>query len=599
MVSARQDSVTNIHKRWSITRLNPSSYKISISISLAAAALIITLSYLYGSNGKADSLAISLFYGISAIIAFIFLDYLALYGTANNKLSKIFHVSAFGNLLWTAVLSAGIAIDSLLGNNNNNSNIYLLEGMLVVTGFRIAIFTSVFGSGIFRAVIVSFIAPVLFIIVFLTPGEFYKGIPQHLSSLLFGSFFVIWAIVWSLIADKAGRPHVSSTFNLLQAFLSAWTEQKAEKIEEIVDSRAKNNRVTSNILKFVSNEPSQKATSIVIPGVHPGPFGPIGGSNLPYELYKFFSMRAIVVHSPSDHSYNIPSKTELEKYLLSLATSTVSTIGCTCTEPVQIKKGQFAVTSIAFGNVSLVILSMPSRGMEDVPVEVSSNLQEYALNLGFSNTLVVDSHNAMGSALSNDEQQNLILCARETLDQIKVSERYQFSVGFASSAPKVENRNDNVHIKNREDMGQGGLAVIAIEVNKKRYAIGWADSNNMDRQVRNGVLSDLNSQGFNMIEVCTSDTHSTSGKRTRLGYYPLGSISDVLEIGKVFRKLAQKSFADIEECCFELLSVESNIKVMGKGQFDDYSKALDRSMKITKIFLAISTGMALSMLLVT
>lgn len=598
MVSARQDSVTNIHKRWSITRLNPSSYKISISISLAAAALIVTLSFLYGSNGKANSLAVSLFYGVSAILALSFLDYLALYGTANNKLSKIFHVSAFGNLLWSAVLSAGIAIDSLFGNSNN-SNIYLLEGMLVVTGFRIAIFRSVFGSGISRAVIVSFIAPVLFIIVLLTPGEFYKDILKYSSSLLFGSFFVIWAIVWSLVADKAGRPHVSSTFNLLQAFLSAWTEQKAEKIEEIVESRAKNNRVTSYILKFVSNDPSPKAISIVMPGVHPGPFNPIGGSNLPYELYRFFSMRAIVVHSPSDHSFNIPSKTELEKYLLSLATSKASAVGCTCTEPVQVKKGPFTVTGIAFGSIIVVILSMPSRGMEDVPVEVSSNLQEYARNLGFSNTLVVDSHNAMGSALSNEEQQNLILCARETLDQIKVSARYQFGVGFASSARRGEDSNDSIHIENREDMGQGGLAVIAIEVNKKRYAIGWADSNNMERQVRDRMLADLNSQGFNMIEVCTSDTHSTSGKRTRLGYYPLGSISDVVEIAKVFGKLAQESFADIEGCCFELLSVESNIKVMGKGQFDDYSMALDRAMNITKVFLAISTGMALSMLLVT
>ncbi|MGI8834631.1 MAG: DUF2070 family protein, partial [Nitrososphaeraceae archaeon] len=279
--------------------------------------------------------------------------------------------------------------------------------------------------------------------------------------------------------------------------------------------------------------------------------------------------------------------------------SKATAIGCTCTEPVQVKKGPFTVTGIAFGNISVVILSMPSRGMEDVPVEVSSNLQEYARNLGFSNTLVVDSHNAMGSALSNEEQQNLILCARETLDQIKVSARYQFAVGFASSARRGEDSNDNIHIENREDMGQGGLAVIAIEVNKKRYAIGWADSNNMDRQIRDGVLADLNSQGFNMIEVCTSDTHSTSGKRTRLGYYPLGSISDVVEIAKVFGKLAQEAFADIEGCCFELLSVESNIKVMGKGQFDDYSMALDRAMKITKIFLAISTGMALSMLLVT
>ena len=598
MVSAKQDSVSNIHKRWSITRINPSSYKISISISLAAAALIVTLSYIYGSNGKANSLAVSLFYGVSAILALSFLDYLALYGTANNKLSKIFHVSAFGNLLWSAVLSAGIAIDSLFGNSNN-SNIYLLEGMLVVTGFRIAIFRSVFGSGISRAVIVSFIAPVLFIIVLLTPGEFYKGILQYSSSLLFGSFFVIWAIVWSLVADKAGRPQVSSTFSLLQAFLSAWTEQKAEKIEEIVESRANSHHITSYILKFISNDPSPKAISIVMPGVHPGPFNHIGGSNLPYELYRIFSMRAMVVHSPSDHSFNIPSKTELEKYLLSFATPKASAIGCTCTEPVQVKKGPFTVTGIAFGNISVVILSMPSRGMEDVPVEVSSNLQEYARNLGFSNTLVVDSHNAMGSALSNEEQQNLILCARETLDQVKVSPRYQFAVGFASSARRGEDSNDNIHIEKREDMGQGGLAVIAIEVNKKRYAIGWADSNNMDRQVRDGVLADLNSKGFNMIEVCTSDTHSTSGKRTRLGYYPLGSISDVVEIAKVFGKLAQEAFADIKGCSFELLSVESNIKVMGKGQFDDYSMALDRAMKITKVFLAISTGMALSMLLVT
>ncbi|HYY67326.1 MAG TPA: hypothetical protein VE572_03155, partial [Nitrososphaeraceae archaeon] len=61
MVNVRPDSITNIHKRWTITRLNPSSYKISIAISLASAALIVTLSVLYGLNGiESNNYAVSL-----------------------------------------------------------------------------------------------------------------------------------------------------------------------------------------------------------------------------------------------------------------------------------------------------------------------------------------------------------------------------------------------------------------------------------------------------------------------------------------------------------------------------------------------------------
>ena len=136
MVSAQQDSVTNIHKRWSITRLNPSSYKISLSISIAFAALIITLHFLYGSTNKDNNFLSSLFYGVSVMLAASFLDYITLGGTPLNKISKVFHVSAFGNLLWFTTLGAGLAIDSLSGVYGS-FNIYLLEGMLITTGFRL------------------------------------------------------------------------------------------------------------------------------------------------------------------------------------------------------------------------------------------------------------------------------------------------------------------------------------------------------------------------------------------------------------------------------------------------------------------------------
>jgi len=143
------------------------------------------------------------------------------------------------------------------------------------------------------------------------------------------------------------------------------------------------------------------------------------------------------------------------------------------------------------------------------------------------------------------------------------------------------------------------LGVIALEVRNKKYAIGWADSNNMESQVRSTVLSALKTQDINMIEICTSDTHSTSGKRTRHGYYSLGSITSREEIVEHYRQLTTESFAKIRECCFRLMSVESNVKLMGKGQFDDYSRSLDRSMNLTKIFFAIAAAVAFTMLIIT
>lgn len=603
MVSAQEDSVTNIHKRWSITRINPSSYRVSVSISIASAALIVTLYFLYDSAvDQDDYLYVSLVYSISAALGSSFLDYFFLRGTPTNKISKVFHVSAFANLLWSAVIGTGLAIDSL-SSSHGTLTIYLLEGMLIATAFRLAIFTSVFGAGLIRALGISFVEPIIFTLVLLTPGHFFDSVNQHPASLVFGSFFVLWAVLWSILADKAGRPYVLSTFNLLQAFLTAWTEQKGDKMEKIVESRAKCNHIKSDVLRFVSSAPNQRDISVVIPGVHPGPFKPVGGSNLPYELFKFFGRSAIIVHGASDHSLNIPSKNELEKYLLSFTAAKVTDTAATCTEVVQIKKNRFVVTGIAFGEVVLIMLSTSSGGMEDVPAEVSSKIQDHAHYLRFSKALVVDCHNAMGGPLSAEEQHNLSLCAREALDRIKGSQQHRFSVGYSASLCHKKNNGDLIETKNqiesREDMGQGGLAVLAIKVNQQTYAIGWADSNNIENHVRDYVLTQLYSRGLNMVEICTSDTHYTSGKRTKQGYYPLGSMTDVNEILAQFEELTSNSFDDPKECSFSHLSVDSEIKVMGKGQFDDYSRALDKSMNLTKIFLAISGSVAFSMLLIS
>ena len=67
----------------------------------------------------------------------------------------------------------------------------------------------------------------------------------------------------------------------------------------------------------------------------------------------------------------------------------------------------------------------------------------------------------------------------------------------------------------------------------------------------------------------------------------------------MYFQISKKSIENAGISTFELLSTESNIRVMGKNQFDEYSLALDKSMNITKIFLGITFALFVVMLIVT
>ena len=179
------------------------------------------------------------------------------------------------------------------------------------------------------------------------------------------------------------------------------------------------------------------------------------------------------------------------------------------------------------------------------------------------------------------------------MEKLKNLQQHEFKIGFSNSDEILYNTNS------MRDLGQCGLAVLIIEVKGNQYAIGWADANNMENGIRNHIISRLNNNGIQMIEVCPSDTHSTSGKRTRQGYYTLGNLSSPDKVAVMYFQISKKSIENAGISTFELLSTESNIRVMGKNQFDEYSLALDKSMNITKIFLGITFALFVVMLIVT
>ena len=587
MLAPQRDDVSNIHRRWSVTRINPSSSKLSYSIWIACAVIIVSVSHLYNLQASITGLIVYIPLSLASLVGSHFLDYLALRGTPLHKFSKIAHVSAFANVFWSLTVLLGVAADLVFSKSPSTD--YIVAGMLLAVGFRIGLFISVIGASTLRGVLVAFIQPLIFFFAFMPPSSYNLIATQSYAGFLFGAVLLIIGIVWTIMADRAGRPGVKSTFGLLRAFLIAWSDNRVDMIEELIESRARDNIITTKVIRFLFAD-SQAA--IVLPEVHPGPFSMVGGSDLPYVLYRRFSKRALVMHSVSDHSLNIPSKKELEKYVKDLGRMNTKEKGDTCTVPVQVRINNSTSTGIAFGNSAIVMLSLAPAGMEDIPRSVSNELESFGSTIGFSDVLVVDCHNAMGKHLNDSDRNDLIASARQCLDQLRRRSQMRFKIGFAS-LDDIDHK-----MEPTEELGHGGLAVLVISIENKNYAIGWADSNNMENKARNRIVSKINDNAT-MLEICSSDTHSTSGKRTREGYFALGTTTNPDEIAKVYIKLCSKALEIAAGSTFELSSAHSAIKVMGKEQFEDYSSALDRSVGVTKVFLAITVASFIAMLVLS
>jgi putative membrane protein len=577
-----EDSVTDIHRRWYFTLINPSSYRTSAIIAVIAALGIVAINHYSYINTE---LIIHLVLAVGITIAGFFLDLFLLRGTPINKITKVIHVAAFSSSLWLVTTLLGILANSIFGKNSDIIT-YSLGGMFIASSLRYGIFVSVFGSRIIPSILIAFVLPAIFFASIL-PLSVSFNLVYHLNVLLVGSLIFVIGIVWSVLVDRAGYPYLKSTFSVLQAFLFAWTENKQEKMEYIFDSRSTEDNVRTRLLKF--ERQGDKQVFIVLPDIHPGPFNPIGGSNLPQKVFNFFENNALVLHSISDHSKNLPTTTEVNRYLDSLKKSEIKNNGTACTLPVQMQSNDFSLTCIDFKSSVLMIISKDS-GMEDLPYTTRERIEQFAKDLEYSDIMVVDAHNALGNKISNEEEAVLTELALSSLKKLKRQEHYSYKVGYSNS---LTSRFKII------ELGGAGIGVLNININNQDYLIGWSDSNNLVNGLRIQILRELKQAGINMLEICSSDTHSSSGKRTRQGYYALGNVTNEKDIVGAFIDISQNAISYTSPSSFSYMDTDSQVKLMGRDQFDNYASALNKSLNITKVSLAITVIFYVAMLIVS
>ena len=561
------DGVSNIHNRFSLTLINPSSHYFSLVASLLVGVAITAITHILYLGSE------DFWFRIPAVVAILGVTQLIdSRFTKRKEYSKALHASLFGNLIWLLTIVMGIAASIVL--SKEISLFFITFGMFLFASFRIGIFTTTLGASIKKGWMICFVQPLSMFLV-LIPQNMWLPMLTDPITIGYGISFLIIASVWSVLTDRAGRPEMESTHKTIQAYLASQKNDFTEA-EEIMEQRSSKTKVATTQIRLHS--PKQKTDfRMVLPEIHPGPYHPVGGSNIPYLIYKNLDSSAMVMHSISDHSLNLPSRNEVENYLKNLDNCITKEEGLTCTEPVTVQINKSRVIGLLFGKNPLLFLSLSPHGMEDIPSYMKKDIEQYAKNRNYSKPLIVDTHNAMGKEISKEDAEDMSKAAKSCLDSLIAKESYPIEFGYANS--------DDMDVWT-EDLGMGGLGVMCLKIKDKKYFLGWADANNMENGVREKIVQNFADKNYDLLEICTSDTHFARVKaRNKNGYYHLGLITGADKLSGWLFEIAKKAENNISEAKYEILENQTEVKIMGEGIFEDYSKALDNSLKITKGFM--------------
>ena len=569
------NDIENIHRRYSFTLINPASFYVSLFASVGIVSIISALAL---NNYIANY---EILYHLPAVIAVLLAtQYFDSRFTRHKEYSKSLHMSFFGSVLWLITVVAGILGAMII--SKELSLFYIAIGMFIFSSFRIGIMTTSLGISLKKSCVLCFVQPLAMFLV-LIPIDMWSVL-YNVETLAFGIVFLTVAVFWSYFTNRTGLPGIKSTHHLLQAYLQSVSQNDPSDMESIILESSKPLQISTSQIRFYTDD-NKNDFRMILPDLHPGPFHPVGGSDIPYQIYKTMNSSAMVLHSVSDHSLNLPSQQDVKTYLDGLLQSSISTKGLTCTEPVTAQINRARAVGMRFDSTAILFLSLSPHGMEDVPLFIKTEIEQIAKNRNFKNVFVVDTHNAMGGEISQDDSQDMLSAAKSVLDILITKTSYPLRYGYANS------KSLNIQTS---DLAGGGIGILCLAFAQKKYFLCWADANNIENGVREKIVTHLQNNGCDLVEMFTSDTHfTTMGVRNRNGYYQLGFITKPEILANWCLSIAREAEKNIITGKFEILENKSKVRVMGSGIFEHISKALDTSLRITKGFMTGCVGIFL------
>jgi putative membrane protein len=378
-----------------------------------------------------------------------------------------------------------------------------------------------------------------------------------LTSLLYS--LAVWGLI--LVVDRPWRQSLGvSGFDFLRGFIGHIAEG-TDELEVFFEEIGETAVVPVTLLSFARPDGTEKAR-FVLPMIHPGPMGEIGGGNLPRRVAEDAEGLAFPPHATAGHDFNLVTKSEVEKLIRAVETAGDRLeYGDYATQSVRTSTGEVSVIGQAFDDDGLLIASFAPGFADDIEFGVGMSAMAEARTAGLNEVMLVDAHNS-NDGLEGGAIGHVTPGSRRSFDLFKAAE--EAAAGLAD-APRdrleLGTAWDPTDWEPSDGVGPLGIRVAVARVGDHTTAYVLIDGNNMEPGLRDRILNSLES--VDTAEVMTTDTHIVN---TVESTNQVGQAIDGGKLVAVIEDLNTEALADLESVAAGMATEHAEVTVFGNDR---------------------------------
>ena len=351
-----------------------------------------------------------------------------------------------------------------------------------------------------------------------------------------------------------------SGLDFIQGFIGHIAEGSRE-LEEFFEEIGEEAIVPVTVVSARRADGTEKAR-FVLPMIHPGPMGEIGGGNLPKRVAEDAEGLAFPPHATAGHDFNLVTRSEVER-LIDAADRAADRIEYddTATRSVRSSAGGASVLGQAFGDDALLVASFAPTPTDDVEYGVGMSAMAEARTAGFESVMLVDAHHCndgleganLGHVTPGSRRSfDLYDAVADASERLAELPRHSLELGTAWEETPWEPV---------DGIGPLGFRVATLRVDDRETAYVLIDGNNMEPGLRERIVEAIDA--VETVEVMTTDTHVVN---TVESVNQVGGAIDGDELIDRIRALVDRARADYEPVCAGMATEHAEVTVFGNDR---------------------------------
>jgi len=414
---------------------------------------------------------------------------------------------------------------------------------------------------------------------------------QYLSSgqSLFQIFFKVYfagfvflvgayAAFWIIDAPMKRNFGISST-KAISMFLGQWLSS-SQDLEKTFESIGQD---IETLVGYLSFKAKNLHLVLVVPYIHYGPFGNLGGSEFSYRicasLEKSLGCKAMAFHGTANHDFDPVSHQQLSKITAPVEKSIrAARHEGALAAYAQGKCANAHVDAYQINGCAFMGLSRAPQTTEDVDFGAGLSIMNEAEKI-VPCAIAADQHNSETGDITFFSAGSLpafqyLDAARQACAKVSKVRGQKTRLGFAQASP------------GSKSIGSGGIKVLDLQIGKAHNFIILFDSNGVTPAFRSRLLSKIeagcrqNGLKLQKAEVYTTDTHQLNMIRGVLN--PIGS-SPEPQVEKMVLQAVFKAAGNLEEYKFHYGKERIRMRVFGQNQSTEIISTVNSIWAVARV----------------